>query len=487
MEDRTDLEYRMVFMEVIHALKCKLAVILAVTGICAILGWAGSSFLISPKYEASVNMIVNTRTDVNTNVTNDNISSAQNLVDTYAIIIKSNTVLNQVIQNLGLEISYEELYECVSVSAINNTQVMKIAVQSDSPETAAIIVQNIALIAPDIVADAVEAGSCKVVSDVAADTEPAAPDIVKHTILAGFLGLAGCISVIVLQEMMKDHIVDAFDVENTLGLSALGVIPDVEAGTKRNLKGNKRKHQKKGSFVSESSASVFSMNENFAYAEAFKSLRTNLDFVASSIGAKCILVTSAMQDESKTTTVINLARTLSGSGNTVVIVECDLRKPSLQKYLKLGKGTGGLSDVLSRQSDLNSAIIKKEKLGISAIHAGAIPANPSELLNQKQMKYVIAELKKQYDYVILDAPPVTVVTDAAVVGRMADGALLVVRSKFASAKTVQLAKQRLESVNIEILGAVLTRFDIKNSGWRYGYDYKRYTYNYGQYGLRNDS
>lgn len=487
MEDRTDFEYRMVFMEVIHALKCKLAVILAVTGICAILGWAGSSFLISPKYEASVNMIVNTRTDVNTNVTNDNISSAQNLVDTYAIIIKSNTVLNQVIQNLDLVMSYDDLYDCVSVSAINNTQVMKIAVQSDSPETASIIVENIALIAPNIVADAVEAGLCKVVSDVTTGTEPVSPDVVKNTIIAGFLGLTGCIGVVVLREMMKDHIVDSFDVESKLGLSALGVIPNVEAGDKWNPKGSKRKHQKQGSFGSKSSAPVLWLKENFHYAEAFKSLRTNLDFVTSGVGAKCILVTSAVQDESKTTTVISLARTLSGGGKTALIVECDLRKPSLRKYLKLGRETGGLSNVLSGQSDLNSSIIKKENLGISVICAGEIPANPSELLNQKQMGYVIAELKRQYDYIILDTPPVTVVTDAAVVGRMADGALLVVRSKFASAKTVQLAKQRLESVNIEILGAVLTRFDIKNSGWRYGYDYKRYTYNYEQYGLRNDS
>ena len=89
-------------------------------------------------------------------------------------------------------------------------------------------------------------------------------------------------------------------------------------------------------------------------------------------------------------------------------------------------------------------------------------------------------LKQNYDYVLLDAPPVTVVTDAAVVGRMADGAVLVVRSRFASARTIRAAKNRLQNVGVRLLGGVLTRFDMKKSGWRGGYDYKHYEYGYGQ-------
>ena len=96
------------------------------------------------------------------------------------------------------------------------------------------------------------------------------------------------------------------------------------------------------------------------------------------------------------------------------------------------------------------------------------------------MQELVELLKHNYDYVILDAPPVTVVTDAAVVGRLTDGALLVVRSKFASARTVRQAKAKLENVGIRILGGVLTRFNMRKSGWRAGYDYNQYEYGYGQ-------
>lgn len=216
----------------------------------------------------------------------------------------------------------------------------------------------------------------------------------------------------------------------------------------------------------------------FAFVEAYKTLRTNLDFVSSASGAKCILITSAVPDESKSTTAINLALTLAGDGHSVIVVECDLRKPILRKYIRVPRGGKGLSALLSGNATLDECVNALPEYGIHLIHSGAIPPNPSELLNQDRMRDLIEHLKEQYDYVLLDAPPVTVVTDAAVVGRMADGALLVIRSRFAPARTIRLAKQRLDTVNVKVLGAVLTRFDLKKSGWRGGYDYDGYAYGY---------
>lgn len=215
----------------------------------------------------------------------------------------------------------------------------------------------------------------------------------------------------------------------------------------------------------------------FAFTEAYKILRTNLNFVASATEARCILITSAVPNESKSTTAVNLAITLAGSGHSVIVVECDMRKPVLRKYLKLERGSQGLSALLCGIATVEDCTNIPENLGISVIHAGAVPPNPAELLGQERMNDLIRTLKQRYDYVILDAPPVTVVTDAAVVGRVADGALLVVRSKFAPAKTVRLAKRQLESVGVKLLGAVITRFDVKKSGWGYGYG--SYDYGYG--------
>lgn len=228
MEENMEREYTVVFMELLLALKEKIAVILAVTIVSGLLGWGVSSFLLTPRYEASVNMIVNAGTDAVTTLTNDNISTSQNLVDTYAIIIKSNTVLNQVISELNLDLTYEELYEQVSVNAINKTQVMKIAAQDEDPAQAQRIVDTIVKIAPDIVVDAVGAGSCKVVSQVAVDSEPVFPDVQNITVLAALAGMVICIAVIVLKELLNDFIVDDMDVQRKLGIPVLGIIPDVE-------------------------------------------------------------------------------------------------------------------------------------------------------------------------------------------------------------------------------------------------------------------
>ena len=225
--------------------------------------------------------------------------------------------------------------------------------------------------------------------------------------------------------------------------------------------------------------SILSAKSPFAFVEAYKMLRTNLDFVSSASGAKSILITSAIPEESKSTTAINLALTLAGDGHSVIVVECDLRKPTMRRYVKLARGVKGLSAILSGNAELDECINELPERGIHVIHSGAIPPNPSELLNSERMRSLVEALKERYDYVLLDAPPVTVVTDAAVVGRMADGALLVIRSRFAPARTVRLAKQRLDTVNVRVLGVVLTRFDMKKSGWRSGYDYDGYTYGYG--------
>lgn len=228
MEDNYEQGYGVVILELMQTLKDKIALIMITTVAAALAGWAVSSFFVPRRYEASVNMIVNTRTDMNTVVTSDNISSAQNLVDTYAIIIKSNKVLNSVIDELDLNMSYEELSRQISVDAINRTQVMKIAAQCSDPRLAERIVHTISQIAPAIVADAVEAGSCKVVSDVYSSQKPVSPNIPRTTILFGALTFLLMCAIVVLRELFNDYIVDDADMEKKLGISALGVIPDVE-------------------------------------------------------------------------------------------------------------------------------------------------------------------------------------------------------------------------------------------------------------------
>lgn len=228
MENNDLQEKEISVFEILLMLKEKWIVITTVTIIGALIGWLLFTFLVSPQYEASVNMIVNTKTDITSTVTTDNINSAQNLVDTYAIIIKSNTVLNEVINTLELDVSYEEIYECVSVNAINNTQVMKIAVRDGDPLKAKQIVEAIVLIVPNIVVEAVEAGSCKVVSQVLVSKDPVSPNVMRNTMIAAFVSLCICVAIIILKELIYDYIVDDIDIGRKLGIPVLVIIPDRE-------------------------------------------------------------------------------------------------------------------------------------------------------------------------------------------------------------------------------------------------------------------
>ena len=225
--------------------------------------------------------------------------------------------------------------------------------------------------------------------------------------------------------------------------------------------------------------SVASKETPFAYVEAYKALRTNIGFLGNVSGVRSILITSALPMESKSTTAINLASTLADDGHRVALVECDLRKPVLRKYLKRDLAQAGLAAYLAGLAELNECIMDLPDLGFSVIAAGVIPPNPSELLNTPRMAALVEMLRRNYDYILLDAPPVAVVTDASIVGRLCDGALLVVRSKFASAYTIRQAKAKLENLGIRILGGVLTRYQIRKTGWNGAYDYQNYEYGYG--------
>ena len=228
MDDNFEQDYGRVVLGLLSVLKAKIALILVLSILSGVVGFCTARFLMPKRYEASVNMIVNMRSDMLNPVTSDNITSAQDLVDTYAIIIKSNKVLNQVIDALDLKMSYEELSEKISVDPIRSTQVMKIAAQCEDTDLAIRIVQTISEIAPDIVADAVEAGSCKVVSDVYARHNPVSPDVTRIVVLfAGSMFILAC-AVVVLRELCNDYIIDESDMEKKLGISVLGLIPDAE-------------------------------------------------------------------------------------------------------------------------------------------------------------------------------------------------------------------------------------------------------------------
>lgn len=221
----------------------------------------------------------------------------------------------------------------------------------------------------------------------------------------------------------------------------------------------------------------------FSYIEAYKTVRTNFNFITQSNEYKTILVTSATPAEGKSNVVINLALVLSKIGKNVLVVDCDMRKPGLSKYLNISLRTPGLSNILSNQSDIEDVVFKVSDLGFYVIPAGSIPPNPSELLSSKRMEKVIKSLENDFDYILLDTPPAYVVSDALVLEKVVDGAILVVAHRQASFNAVKTAKENLEKSKIKIIGAILNKYDSKQS-LKSDYDYDYYASEYSNGGKK---
>lgn len=226
---REEREVEIDLQQLIVALWTNAKYIILSTFVVGLIALFVSATLLTPIYEASAKMIVNTHKDGSQNVTNDQLNSAKNLVDTYAIIIRSRDVLNRVISDLGLTENYRQLSDCVSVNAVNDTQVMEIVVHHKDWNTAYSIAEKIMEITPDIIVETVEAGSVKPVEQVYASTSPVSPSIVKNTILFAFLGFVISCVVVILFFLLDNTYKTEMDIQNHLDLPVLGVIPAIES------------------------------------------------------------------------------------------------------------------------------------------------------------------------------------------------------------------------------------------------------------------
>ncbi len=207
-------------------------------------------------------------------------------------------------------------------------------------------------------------------------------------------------------------------------------------------------------------------NPRSPVAEAYRQLRTNIQFSSLDRPLKTLLITSTNPEEGKSTTLANLAVSLAQAGHSVVLVDCDLRRPSLHELFGLRNGEGLTTCLLNPKADH----LPLQESGVELLRlltSGALPPNPSELLGSQRMGEVIQLLREQADYVLFDAPPIIAVTDAAVLATRVDGVLLVIRAGKTRREMAQKAKALLEKVNAHILGVVLNNVKFDSSLHQY--------------------
>lgn len=216
------------------------------------------------------------------------------------------------------------------------------------------------------------------------------------------------------------------------------------------------------------------MDPKSPFVEAYRMLRTNLQFSHIDRELKTIAITSAKPNEGKSTVVTNLAIVLAQAGHKVLVIDCDFRNPTQHKNFKRSNRKG-FSNCIANHEDAHQVIQATDVENVLLIAVGPIPPNPSELLGSKHVAVILESLKQDYDYILIDTPPIMPVTDAAIVGSKVDGMIMVVEYGTIGPKLLKEAKSRLDSPNINLIGAVLSKVEVAhNRGYGYGYGYYHY-------------
>jgi polysaccharide biosynthesis transport protein len=312
----------------------------------------------------------------------------------------------------------------------------------------------------------------RIVDNARVPTTPSEPNLPRNVAFALALGLTTGVSLAFVLEGLDNSVRTPEQAQSISGLPSLGMIP---LGSRASTELAPRRRLALAS-SKEAVELVTQSRPKSQMAESYRSLRTSL--LLTSVGGppKVILVTSALPEEGKTTTSLNLAIVLAQKGARVLLVDADLRRPSIHKTLGMGPKPG-LSNVLTANMDLETAIVRSAILpSLFLLPAGTPPPNPAELLASGNMKTVLAQLREQYDHVVIDTPPTLSVTDAVVISTAADQVVLVIRSGQTTKQALRRARDLLLSVNARVCGLLMNAVDLNSPDYYYYYEYR------GKYG-----
>lgn len=314
------------------------------------------------------------------------------------------------------------------------------------------------------VAGGLGSNNISVVDRALAPTGPSSPKPLLNLAIALLLGLGVGAGVTLLLELLDESIRTPDDIVSKIGLSLIGAIPELEKGsTPLNALGDPRS----------------------AFSEAYSSARTSLQFSTNEGLPHSLLITSGRPSEGKSTTALALARSFAHLGLRVLLVDSDLRNPSLHRLLSLGNSVG-FSNFLTGE-DLDAVTQSISEPAMTVVTCGPLPPNPAELLAGPRFPQLLEEAKARFDLIVIDGPPVIGLADAPIIASRAAATVLVVEAGGAKRSVVRIATRRLLQARARLLGALLTKFDAKSSSYGYGYGYSyAYSYEYGQKRLDKD-
>ncbi len=412
--------------------------IVAIAALC--LAAAFVAFLVTPKtYSSKVTFYVSTPIADGSNPMSSG-QFAVTRVNSYVELLSSEKLAREAAAAAGVELSAADLIDKIEGSAELNTVLVTATITDAQPDRALALAQAVSETFPEMVDELDNQGksgsAVVVLTTVSGPTAPLviAPSARIYLPIGLVGGLALGVVAALLRELMNTSIRSSDSLSTVLGAAALGTI-HYDPATRRSPL-----------IIGDQAAS--------ARSESYRHLRTSLQFVDAADAAKVLLITSAVPDEGKTTTSVNLALSFAEFGDRVLLICGDLRRPKLGALLNLSE-QNGLTGVLVGQIDIAQAIQQWGNRTLFYLGAGSLPPNPSELLGGERMAALINDLRPKFDKIIIDAPPLLPVTDAAVASAVADGVVVVVRNGSTTRAQLTTARQTLEGVNARIIGGVL--------------------------------
>ena len=439
-------------------------VTIAVTALITILAAVAYTLLTTPLYQATTRLFVSTTSGSSTSDLYNGNRLSQERVLSYTQLVMGETLAQRTIDRLQLNMSAKELKAKVTAKSKPDTVLIDVSVLDKSPVEArdianalsdefVVMARELETPVPGAKPDA------RVVVEQRASIPeyPVIPSKRRNLALGIILGGMLGIGLAFLRDLLDNTVKSQEVVEDITGTGAVGYIPFDKD-------------------IVEQPAISFD-NDNSSTAEAFRKLRTNLQFLNVDHPPRVIVVTSSSPSEGKSTTSINIALALAEADHNVVLVDGDLRRPRLAKYLDV-LGSVGVSTVLSGAAPLDEVLQQTKFPRLTVLAAGPTPPNPSELLGSLTAEKMLSELRAQFDYVIIDSAPVLAVTDGAILAAKSDGALVVVRAGKTRRDQLAHAIGMLNDVGAPLLGAVLTMMPTRGSG-AYSYNYYYYGGSYG--------
>lgn len=414
------------------------------------------SVLIKPTYTSETQLFVAIQSSGSVQELQQGNTFSQARVQSYVKTVTTPVVLQPAIDSLGLNTSAEELSSRIEASTDLNTVLINISVTDTSPAQASATAQAVGdslIKAVDKLETPRDGGaspiSLSIITPAEAPSAPSAPNTRLNLVVGLIVGLAIGIAAAVLRSTLDYRVLGEADLRRVTDAPLLGGIAFDQDATRKPL--------------------LTQTGGQSPRAESFRQLRTNLQFANVSGRAKTVLVTSSLPGEGKSTTATNLAIALAQAGQTVCLIDADLRRPMVNEYLGLERNAG-LTTALVGSADVNDLLQHWGDDNLFVLTSGRIPPNPSEMLGSEEMKNLIIRLEQVFDTVVVDAPPLLPVTDAAVLAQHVGGVVLVVGAQKIKHHDLERSLSALKMVGATLLGIVLNHLPSKGPD-AYAYSY----------------